>query len=167
MNKVLLHRYASPCGLLMLGSIGDRLCLCDWIVRKSHERVYSRLRRILNAEFTEGLSPVIAQAITQLNEYFIGERYRFDVPLIFVGTEFQKRVWTELLNIPYGKTISYGEMATNIGRPTSVRAVANANGANAISILVPCHRVIGSGGSLTGYGGGLATKAYLLKLEKP
>jgi len=149
----------------MLGSIEDKLCLCDWIVRKSHERVYSRLRRILNAEFAEGSSPVIAQAITQLNEYFTGERYRFDVPLIFVGTEFQKRVWAELLNIPYGKTISYGEMAINMGRPTSVRAIANANGANAISIFAPCHRVIGSDGALTGYGGGLTVKAFLLKLE--
>jgi len=87
------------------------------------------------------------------------------VPLLFVGTDFQKTVWNELLKIPFGKTISYGEMAKHIGRPQAVRAVANANGANSISIFAPCHRVIGSDHSLTGYGGGLSAKKFLLELE--
>ena len=87
------------------------------------------------------------------------------MPLLFVGTDFQKKVWRELLNIPFGETISYKEMARRIGLPTAVRAVANANGANSVSIFAPCHRVIGSDNSLTGYGGGLAAKEKLLKLE--
>ena len=89
----------------------------------------------------------------------------FDVPLLFVGTDFQKTVWNELLNIPFGTTVSYGEMARRIGMPKAVRAVANANGANAMSIFVPCHRVIGSNRSLTGYGGGLEAKRKMLELE--
>jgi methylated-DNA-[protein]-cysteine S-methyltransferase len=105
-------------------------------------------------------------AKAQLDGYFSGERRSFDVPLLFVGTEFQKRVWNELLTIPYGTTISYGDMAGNIGMSAAVRAVANANGANSLSVFAPCHRVIGSNGSLTGYGGGLAAKKFLLELEQ-
>lgn len=164
-NKIITYRYESPCGVLLLGSIGDNLCLCDWQVEKHRSHVDNRLKRILHAEFEESSSPVIEEAIRQLNEYFAGKRKEFDVPLLFVGTDFQKTVWNELLKIPYGKTISYGEMARNIGMPKAVRAVANANGANSMSIFAPCHRVIGSDRSLTGYGGGLEAKEYLLKLE--
>ena len=89
----------------------------------------------------------------------------FDIPILFTGTDFQKKVWHKLLEIPYGQTLSYGEMTKRLDIPNAVRAVANANGANAISIFVPCHRVIGSDRSLTGYGGGLAAKKYLLELE--
>ena len=123
------------------------------------------LKRILRAEFEEGTSEVIEQALLQLDEFFAGKRREFDVPLLFVGTDFQKTVWNELLKIPFGKTISYGEMAQRIGLPKAVRAVANANGANSMSIFAPCHRVIGSDRSLTGYGGGLAAKQMLLELE--
>lgn len=150
----------------MLGSFGDRLCLCDWQVERHRNHVDNRLRRLLDAEFVEGTSPVIEKAVGCLDEYFAGQRPEFDVPLLFVGTDFQKKVWNALLSIPYGKTVSYGEMARMIGMPKAVRAVANANGANAISIFAPCHRVIGSDHTLTGYGGGLAAKEYLLKLEK-
>ena len=124
-----------------------------------------RLKRILRAEFEEGTPEVIEQAVLQLDEFFAGKRREFDVPLLFVGTDFQKTVWNELLKIPFGKTISYGEMAQRIGLPKAVRAVANANGANSMSIFAPCHRVIGSDRSLTGYGGGLAAKQMLLELE--
>ncbi|WP_308760076.1 methylated-DNA--[protein]-cysteine S-methyltransferase, partial [uncultured Bacteroides sp.] len=130
---------------------------------RSH--VDKRLKRILRAEFEEGTSEVIEQALLQLDEFFAGKRREFDVPLLFVGTDFQKTVWNELLKIPFGKTISYGEMAQRIGLPKAVRAVANANGANSMSIFAPCHRVIGSDRSLTGYGGGLAAKQMLLELE--
>lgn len=149
----------------MLGSLGDKRCLCDWQVEKRRNHVNNRLRRILDAEFVESSSAVIESAVVQLEEYFAGKRQEFDIPLLFAGTDFQKRVWNKLLTIPFGKTISYGEMARQIGMPKAVRAVANANGANSISIFAPCHRVIGSNNTLTGYGDGLAAKEYLLKLE--
>lgn len=158
-------KYEAPCGTLLLGSFGDRLCLCDWQTEKHREHVDHRLCRLLDAKFEEGSSEVLDRTINQLDEYFKGNRREFNIPLQFVGTEFQKKVWQALLAIPYGKTVSYGEIARWIGMPKAVRAVANANGANSMSILAPCHRVIGSDHSLTGYGGGLAVKEYLLKLE--
>lgn len=160
------RRYEAPCGTLLLGSFGDRLCLCDWQTEKQRKRVDHRLCRLLDAGFEEGSSEVLDRTINQLDEYFGGNRREFDIPLLFVGTEFQKKVWHALLAIPYGETVSYGDMARQIGMPKAVRAVANANGVNSISILAPCHRVIGSDHSLTGYGGGLAVKEYLLKLER-
>jgi methylated-DNA-[protein]-cysteine S-methyltransferase len=106
-----------------------------------------------------------ADARHQLDAYFAGERTTFDLPLQMEGTEFQREVWTALLDIGYGQTESYGELAQRIGRPDAVRAVGLANGRNPISIVVPCHRVIGASGSLTGYGGGLERKRFLLELE--
>lgn len=164
-NTIKIKRYESPCGVLMLGSFGDKLCLCDWQVEKHRDHVDRRLKRILRAEFEEGTSEVIGKAERQLDEFFAGQRREFDMPLLFVGTDFQKTVWNELLKIPFGQTISYGEMARRIGMPKAVRAVANANGANSMSIFAPCHRVIGSDRSLTGYGGGLEAKRMLLELE--
>ncbi len=168
MNKkkvILIKRYESPCGPLLLGSFDEKLCLCDWQVEKHHAPVCRRLKRLLDAEFEENTSEVTEKAARQLGEFFDRKRRRFDIPLLFVGTDFQKTVWNELLKIPFGQTVSYGEMARRIGKPRAVRAVANANGANPMSIFVPCHRVIGSDHSLTGYGGGLATKQRLLELE--
>jgi len=101
----------------------------------------------------------------QLKEYFAGKRQTFDLPIEFIGTDFQKQVWNELLNIPYGQSVTYGTQASKIGRPRAVRAVGACNGKNPISIIVPCHRVLGASGSLTGYAGGLAVKRQLLKLE--
>lgn len=164
-NSIKVQRYESPCGLLLLGSFGDKLCLCDWQVEKHCDHVNRRLKRMLSAEFEVGTSDVIEKAARQLDEFFAGKRKVFDLPLLFVGTDFQKAVWHELLEIPFGKTVSYGEMALRIGMPKAVRAVANANGANSISIFAPCHRVIGSDRSLTGYGGGLPAKKFLLELE--
>jgi methylated-DNA-[protein]-cysteine S-methyltransferase len=108
----------------------------------------------------------LAEPVRQLRAYFAGELYDFDLPLAPEGTPFQLRVWRELRNIPYGQTISYGELARRVGSPKGSRAVGLANGANPISIVVPCHRVIGSNGKLTGYGGGLDNKELLLALEK-
>jgi methylated-DNA-[protein]-cysteine S-methyltransferase len=102
----------------------------------------------------------------QLQEYFAGELREFDIPLLMEGTEFQKRVWKTLQTIPYGETISYGELAKKIGDSKAVRAVGAANGQNPIPIIVPCHRVIGSDGSLTGFGGGIENKRKLLELER-
>jgi methylated-DNA-[protein]-cysteine S-methyltransferase len=106
-----------------------------------------------------------ADAARQLSEYFAGERREFDLPLALRGNEFELRVWAALLEIPYGETASYGEIARAIGAPTAARAVGLANGRNPIALIVPCHRVIGADGSLTGYGGGLPRKRYLLDLE--
>lgn len=150
----------------MLGSFGDKLCLCDWQVERHRDHVDNRLRRLLDAEFLDGTSAVIDTAIAQLDEYFAGTRQEFNMPILFAGTDFQKKVWDALLTIPFGNTVSYREIGRRIGMPKAVRAVANANGANSISIFVPCHRVIGSDNTLTGYGGGLAAKEFLLKLER-
>ena len=157
-NVIRIQRYHSPCGDLMLGSFEDRLCLCDWAVESHRDIVDRRLRKVLKACYEESTSEVIQKAIKQLDEYFNGERTAFEVPLLFVGTDFQKSVWYKLLDIPYGSTVSYGELAKQLDMPKAVRAVAAANGANAISIFAPCHRVIGSNHTLVGYGGGLPAK---------
>jgi methylated-DNA-[protein]-cysteine S-methyltransferase len=110
--------------------------------------------------------PVLAETARQLQEYFAGTRMRFDLPLALEGTSFQRRVWDALLEIPYGATCSYAELARRIGAPAAVRAAGSANGANPIAIVVPCHRVIATGGGLGGYGGGLDRKQCLLELER-
>ena len=161
-------RYQSPCGEMMLGAVGDRLCLCNWAQELHPGRVEQRLRTILKAQFEDCgqiLPGILRRTVRELDEYFRRERRDFDIPLLLAGSDFQKRVWQQLPRIPYGQTASYGELAAAIGALKSVRAVANANGANAISIILPCHRVIGSDGRLTGYGGGLRAKQYLLDLE--
>lgn len=109
---------------------------------------------------------LLAEPLRQLQAYFAGELREFDLPLAPEGTPFQKRVWTGLLTVPYGTTISYGELARRIGSPGASRAVGLANGSNPISIVIPCHRVIGSNGTLTGYGGGLPVKQWLLSHER-
>ncbi|MGE0528146.1 MAG: methylated-DNA--[protein]-cysteine S-methyltransferase [Bdellovibrionales bacterium] len=109
--------------------------------------------------------PILMRAEKQLDEYFAGKRKIFDVPLAPEGTEFQKRVWAQLLKIPYGECISYGEQARRLGQPKSARAVGSANGKNPIGILIPCHRVVGTTGNLTGFAGGIEIKRYLLQLE--
>ena len=157
--------YRFLCGEMILGSFDGKLCLCDWADGRRRASVDQRLQRMLNANYVEGSSDVIEKVVKQLNEYFLHQRHEFDIPLLFVGTDFQKKVWNELLKIPYGTTISYGELSRRIGMPNAVRAVANANAVNAISIIAPCHRVIGSDGTLTGYGGGLERKRFLLELE--
>jgi methylated-DNA-[protein]-cysteine S-methyltransferase len=111
--------------------------------------------------------PVLRQAEQQLKEYFAGKRTSFDLPLDFHGTDFQKRVWKALLKIPFGETRSYAQIARALGKPTAMRAVGAANGRNPISIIAPCHRVIGKDGQLTGFAGGLKAKAHLLALEQP
>ncbi len=111
-------------------------------------------------------TPLLARACCQLQEYFQGKRYSFDLPLYLEGTDFQKKIWAALQTIPYGETRSYGELAEQIGNPRAARAVGGANHHNPVMIVVPCHRVIGADGSLTGFGGGLPAKRYLLGLEK-
>ena len=164
-DKIHIQHYTSPCGELLLGSLDNRLCLCNWLVEKHPGRVDRRLTTGLRAEYQEEPTDITQEAARQLDQYFSGERKAFDIPLLLVGTDFQKSVWRQLLSIPYGQTCTYGELAARLGMGKAVRAVANANGANAISIFVPCHRVIGSNNTLTGYGGGIEAKKLLLELE--
>ena len=140
--------------------------MCNWVEEKHPGRVERRLRGRLGAEFAVGETEVVRQAARELDEYFAGRRRSFDVPLLFAGSDFQEKVWRGLADVPYGETVTYGELAQMLDVPKSVRAVANANGANAISIFAPCHRVIGQDGRLTGYGGGLAAKKFLLEMER-
>ena len=146
-HTINLQYYHSPCGELVLASVGEELCLCDWTNNPCAERNMHRLTRYLNAELKIETSPVLSETQRQLNEYFAGNRKTFCVPLHPVGTR------------------SYKQIATSIGHPDAVRAVACAIGANGISILIPCHRVIGSNRSLTGYAGGLEAKRMLLEIE--
>lgn len=164
-NIIIVKNYASPYGGMLLGSMDDQLCLCDWQQNKHRDTVDRRLQKALSATFEEGTSKAIENAEQQLDEYFAGKRQVFDLPLLMVGSDLQKRVWNELLTIPYGKTITYKELAQRLDRPKAVRAVANAVGTNGMSILIPCHRVIGSDHSMTGYAGGIDAKLALLKLE--
>lgn len=144
--------YHSPCGNIYLGAVADGLCFAEWVPLEFGE---------------DGGSDVLADAVRELDEYFAGNRREFDVPVHYVcGTDFQKKVWDLLKNVKYGDTISYKEEARRFGNVKAIRAVASANGRNPISIFIPCHRVIGSDGSLTGYAGGLEKKRFLLDLEK-
>jgi AraC family transcriptional regulator of adaptative response/methylated-DNA-[protein]-cysteine methyltransferase len=143
----------SPLGPLLAAATEHGLCMLEFA-----DRFYARA-------VVPGRNRYIDQIAGELDEYFRGERQRFDVPLDLKGTEFQERVWQELLNIPFGETISYEELATRIGKPTAQRAVGLANGRNRLPIVVPCHRVIQKNGQLRGYGGGLWRKQFLLDLE--
>ncbi len=140
--------------------------MCDWAESPKHESVMCRLMRQTDAEMKDGFNELLARTVTELDEYFSGERRDFDIPLDMHGTEFQTRIWEMLSAIPYGKVTTYSEVASIYGNMRSVRAVAGAIGLNGISILIPCHRVVGRSGNLTGYAGGLQAKEYLLNLEK-
>ena len=150
------HEIDSPVGRLLLAGDGESLIQVGF---------QSGPRPLRPADGWIVDAAPFRVAMRQLDEYFAGERRRFDLPLAPRGTEFQRRVWRALTEIPYGKTTSYGELARHIGKPSASRAVGLANGANPLPIIVPCHRVIGADGSLTGFGGGLPIKRKLLALE--
>ncbi len=164
-NKIKIQYYKTPYGELILGSFNEQLCLCDWRYRKMRTAIDSRIKKELNADFIVENSIVIEETKIQLSEYFNKERSLFNISLLLIGTDFQKTVWDALKQIPYGKTESYLGLSKTIGNTKAVRAVASANGANAIAIIIPCHRIIGSNGSLVGYAGGLKSKEKLLELE--
>lgn len=147
--------HQSPVGPLTLMSNGKALTHCEF---ENPRYPFEKAPR--------GEDPIIAKARKQLDAYFAGKLKAFDLPLAPQGTDFQQRVWKALLKIPYGATRSYGQQALAIGSPKAVRAVGLANGRNPIAIIIPCHRVIGANGSLTGYGGGMARKQLLLDLEQ-
>jgi methylated-DNA-[protein]-cysteine S-methyltransferase len=150
---------ASPIGALRLIA-GDRgLAAIQW-----HDQNPGRTP--MRDAVEDANHPVLVEAERQLTEYFCGRRKRFELELDFTGTDFQKRVWTELLDIPFGETRTYGQIAKRLGNEKAMRAVGAANGQNPIPIVAPCHRVIGASGSLVGFGGGLEVKAALLDLER-
>jgi methylated-DNA-[protein]-cysteine S-methyltransferase len=156
-NQMNYAYYDSPIGPLLVA--GDAEAVTHILFPKNGKPAKPE------SGWTESAKGPVGEAIRQLCEYFAGRRQDFDLPLAFEGTKFQKSVWRQLQQIPYGETISYGELAKRVGNPKASRAVGSANGKNRIPIVVPCHRVIASGGKLGGFGGGLPTKQALLDLE--
>lgn len=165
MDRIRIKTLKTPLGELLLGEFDGKLCLFDWKYRKMRDRIDSRIQNGLHASYGEGDCPLFSQLENQLHEYLMKKREVFDIPLLTVGSDFQKSVWDTLMTIPYGKTVSYKDLSKMLDNPKAIRAVASANGANAISIIIPCHRVIGSDGSPGGYAGGLSVKQKLLNLE--
>jgi methylated-DNA-[protein]-cysteine S-methyltransferase len=164
-TPICIQYYKTQVGELMLGSYQDQLCIADWRYRKMRTSIDLRIQTGLNTVYEERTSAVMERCQEQLEEYFSAKRRNFNIPLLLVGTEFQKKVWNQLLQIPFGKTETYLGLAKKMHNELAIRAVASANGANAVSIIIPCHRVIGSKGELTGYAGGLTAKKKLLRLE--
>ena len=163
---ILTAKFETPIGEMMAGATGDGLCLLEFTDKERHIKELGDLKHLLKSDIQDGENIFIKETEKQLKEYFDGERRKFNLPLIIPGSEFQKSVWIELLNISFGTTRSYKEQAEAIQMPDSARAVARANGMNRIAIIIPCHRVIGSGGDLSGYAGGLTRKKWLLVHER-
>jgi AraC family transcriptional regulator of adaptative response/methylated-DNA-[protein]-cysteine methyltransferase len=161
-----LKRLETPLGTMFAGAVSEGVCLLEFTDRKMLETEFVMLARSLNAVIIQGENDHFNLLEQQLEEYFEGKRKSFSVPLFMPGSAFQQAVWAALRSIPFGETRTYTQQASAIAKPAAVRAVANANGLNKISILIPCHRVIGADGNLTGYGGGLWRKQWLLNLEK-
>jgi methylated-DNA-[protein]-cysteine S-methyltransferase len=161
-----IQYYKTKIGELILGSFDGKLCMLDYRYRRMRTTVDNRIRKGICADFIEKNDDILEETKKQFTEYLNGCRKDFDIPLLMVGTDFQKSVWQALMKVPYGTTSTYLQMAKNINNEKAVRAVASANGANSISIIIPCHRIIGSNGELVGYGGGLPVKKRLLTLEQ-
>ncbi len=166
-NKRIVNitRIETDLGTMIAGATDKGICMFEFADYKLLELELKQLTTTLKAPLVQGDNIYFGMLRKQLEQYFTGELREFDIPLDLVGTEFQKQVWLGLLQIPYGSTTTYAKQAERLGRPSAVRAVANANGKNKISIILPCHRVIGVDGTLTGYGGGIWRKKKLLELE--
>lgn len=156
----------TPLGEMIACATNKGVCLLEFNNRKNIEGQFQKTEKELNSIIVEEDNIHFDLLKKELAAYFKRELNQFTVPLDLIGTEFQKKVWQALLTIPYGKTVSYLQQSEVMGNPLSIRAVANANGMNKIAIIVPCHRVIGSNGKLTGYAGGLEKKRWLLNMEK-
>ena len=157
-----ISQLITPLGIMLAGATDDGICLLKFNDRQELNKELEDLKRLLGALFVEGKNAHILQLEQELKEYFKGKRKHFDVSLITPGTDFQMEVWKNLRDIPYGETISYLQQSEKMGSPDAIRAIAHANGCNRISIVIPCHRVIGKTGKLTGYGGGVDRKRWLL-----
>jgi len=166
MNRIHIRYCNTKIGELILGSYRGALCLLDFRYRKMRAAIDKRIKYGLEAEYVDGDDGVLVETEKQIDTYLDGHRREFDVPVLMKGTDFQKRVWKALMKVPYGSTSTYKELAKSVNEEKAVRAVAAANGANCINLIIPCHRIIGSDGKLVGYGGGLAVKKRLLKLEQ-
>jgi len=160
-----ITRILTPLGPMLVGALDEGICLLEFIDRKMLQTQLKKINSYFGTVCVPGDHKHFKQLDRELKEYFNGKRKIFTVPIVYPGSDFQVKVWEQLRTIPYGTTRSYGEQAKILGRPKAVRAVASANGANRIAVIVPCHRVIGKDGKLVGYGGGLWRKKYLLELE--
>ena len=156
---------ATPCGDMLLGAFDGALCLCEW-VNGRHTYADSMVLHGAVRHLVPAVSDITRRAAEQLDEYFAGKRHEFSVPLLTEGTDFQCMVWQAVQGLPYSATVSYTVLASRIGRPNAVRAVGAAVGRNRLQIIIPCHRVIASDGTLAGYAGGIEAKRYLLELER-
>ena len=165
-NIILINRLTTPLGPMIVCATDQGLCLLEFTDRKMLETEFKDLQRLLKAKILIGENDHIKQAKKEIGEYFKGERQNFNVALHTPGTDFQNTVWDALKKIPFGTTSHYEALAISLNNPTASRAVARANGFNRISIIVPCHRITGKNGDLTGYGGGLERKKWLLDFEK-
>ena len=161
-----INRITTPLGPMVMGVSDLGLCLLEFAERRMLDTQLKRLRQRMGRVFLPGDHPLMQQVKTELDDYFDNNLQEFTVPVQAPGSSFQEAVWRVLMDIPYGEMLSYAEVAERIGQPSAMRAVGRANGDNRISIIIPCHRVVGSGGKLTGYGGGLWRKDYLLALEQ-
>ena len=166
-NQILYSSWRSPCGELIIATIDGELVMSDWKQGWHHETILNRFKRLTGLPWVKGENGVIEKTISELKEYFDGQRRQFDLPLRMIGSAFQIKVWNALLQIPYGEQCSYADVAHAIHNPKAVRAVGGAVGQNPFSIIIPCHRVVGANRSLTGYGGGYEAKKFLLRLENP
>jgi methylated-DNA-[protein]-cysteine S-methyltransferase len=165
-NKILINDFKSPIGDLLIGVYKDQLCLLDYTYRKQRKRIDQRLQAHFKADYQKDTHPLMKKVKEDILAYLAGDLQEFNLPLLTAGTPFQQKVWDALLEIPYGERLTYLELAQKLGDVKAVRAVAGANGANAISIIIPCHRVVASNGGLGGYAGGLTIKKKLLLLEQ-
>jgi AraC family transcriptional regulator of adaptative response/methylated-DNA-[protein]-cysteine methyltransferase len=163
---VLLSWIRSPLGPLVAGATSEGVCLLEFSDRRMLEAQFAAVRKLFQAPLAPGTNDHLAALEGQLAEYFAGRLRSFTVPLVYPGTDFQRRVWEQLLAIPYGQTRSYVDIARAVGQPKGVRAVGRTNGLNRIAIVIPCHRVVNKSGALGGYGGGLRRKQFLLDLER-
>ncbi len=165
-NVINIIRFSTPLGPMFAGATSKGVCLLEFTDRRMLETEFKDLQRLFKAVILPGTNSPLEQLQKELNEYFEGNRKAFSVSLDTPGTAFQKAVWKALLEVPYGETASYKQQAIKLNKLSAIRAVASANGHNRVAIVIPCHRVIGSDGSLTGYGGGLSRKKWLLDFEK-
>lgn len=164
-DQIFYRELESPLGMLIVGATGQGCCLLEFQDGGGLDKIKGRIQKRHSLEIAGSPKAVLDQLEFEVNQYFTGRLKTFSVSLDMRGTPFQMAVWRQLLDIPYGETASYGEVARAVGKPLAHRAVGRANGQNAVSIVVPCHRVVRRDGTLGGYGGGLWRKEYLLTLE--